>query len=71
MQKFEYLENEKSFLDEIKNISHRNKNFLKNSGHKVIVQPKFLFNPLSTNHTKWSITLEHFVVDGFVGLTKL
>ena len=28
LQKFEYLENEKSFLDEIKNL-------IKNSGHKV------------------------------------
>ena len=28
LQKFEYLENEKSFLDEIKNL-------IKNSGHKL------------------------------------
>ena len=43
LQKFEYLENEKSFLDEIKNIFHsfwraiirwKNKNLIKNSGHK-------------------------------------
>ena len=44
-QKFEYLENEKSFLDEIKNIFHsflkgyhliKNKNkLMKNSGHKL------------------------------------
>ena len=44
IQKFEYLENEKSFLDKIK--KHRaqflkgyhlviNKNLLKNSGHKL------------------------------------
>ena len=41
IQKFEYLENEKSFLDEIKNIFHsfwraiiwgKNKNLIKNSG---------------------------------------
>ena len=40
----EYLKNEKSFLDEIKNIFHsfwrviiwwNNKNFIKNSGHKL------------------------------------
>ena len=44
IQKFEYLENEKSFLDEIKNISHsfqraiiwwKDKNLIKNSGHKL------------------------------------
>ena len=44
IQKFEYLENEKSFLDEIKNIFRsfwsaitcwKNKNFIKNSGHKL------------------------------------
>ena len=44
IQKFEYLENEKSFLDEIKNIFHsfwtaiiwwKNKNLIKNSGHKL------------------------------------
>ena len=43
IQKFEYLENEKSFLDEIK-IFHsfwraiicwKNKKFIKNSGHKL------------------------------------
>ena len=40
LQEFEYLENEKSFLDEIKNIFHRaiiwwkNKNLIQNSGHK-------------------------------------
>ena len=44
MTKIEYLENEKSFLDEIKNIFHsfwkpifcwKNKNLIKNSGHKL------------------------------------
>ena len=44
LQKFEYLENEKSFLDEIKNIFHsfwrpiiwsKNKNLIKNSRHKL------------------------------------
>ena len=42
-KKIEYLENEKSFLDEIKNIFQflegyhlvRNKNLIKNSGHKL------------------------------------
>ena len=43
IQKFEDLENEKSFLDEIKNIFHcflkdyhlmKNKNLIRNSGHK-------------------------------------
>ena len=43
LQKFEYLENGKSFLDEIKNILHsfwraiiwwKNENLIKNSGHK-------------------------------------
>ena len=40
-QKFEYLENEKRFLDEIKNIFHsfiiwwKNKNLIKNSEHKL------------------------------------
>ena len=43
LQKFEYHENGKSFLDEIKNILHifwrviiwwKNKNLIKNSGHK-------------------------------------
>ena len=43
-QKIEYLENEKSFLDEIKNIFHsflraiiwcKNKKLIKNSGHKL------------------------------------
>ena len=44
LQNCEYLENEKSFLDETKNIFHsfwraiiwwKNKNFIKNSGHKL------------------------------------
>ena len=44
LHKFEYLENEKSFLDEIKNTFHsfgraiiwwKNKNLKKNSGHKL------------------------------------
>ena len=44
MQNFEYLENGKSFLDEIKNIFHsfwkaiiwwKNKNLMKNSWHKL------------------------------------
>ena len=44
IQKFEYLENQKSFLDEIKNIFHsfwrpiiwwKNKKLIKNSGHKL------------------------------------
>ena len=42
LQKFEYLENEKSFLDEIKNIFHSFwraiiwwKKSIKNSGHKL------------------------------------
>ena len=44
LQKFEYVENKKSFLDEIKNIFHifwraiiwwKNKNLTKNSGHKL------------------------------------
>ena len=44
LQKFEYLENEKSFLNEIKNISHsfsraiiwwKHKNLIKNSRHKI------------------------------------
>ena len=44
LQKFEYLESEKSFLDKIKNIFHsfwraiiwcKNRNFIKNSGHKL------------------------------------
>ena len=43
-QTFEYLKNGKSFLDEIKNIFHsfwraiicwKNKNLMKNSGHKI------------------------------------
>ena len=44
LQKLEYLENEKSFSDEVKNIFHsfwraiiwcKNKNLIKNSGHKI------------------------------------
>ena len=43
LQKFEYLKNEKSFLSEIKNIFQflkgyhmvKNKNLVKNSGHKI------------------------------------
>ena len=44
IQKPEYLENVKSFFDEIKNIFHsfgraiilwKNKNLIKNSGHKL------------------------------------
>ena len=44
LQKLEYLENEKSFLDEIKNIFHsfqqsviwwKNKKLIKSSGHKL------------------------------------
>ena len=44
LQKFEYLENEKRYLDEIKNIFLsfwrpviwcKNKNLIKNSGHKL------------------------------------
>ena len=43
-QKFEYLDNEKSFLDEIKKLFSyflkgyhliKNKNLIKNSGHKL------------------------------------
>ena len=46
LQKFEYLENEKSFLDEIKSIFHsfwrpiiwsKNKKLIKNSRHKLNV----------------------------------
>ena len=51
LQKFEYLENKKSFLDEIKNIFQflkgydvvKNKNLVKNSGHKIYVLKKYLF----------------------------
>ena len=51
LQKFEYLENEKSFLDEIKNIFQflkgyhmvKNKNLGKNSRHKIQVLKKYLF----------------------------
>ena len=54
MQKFEYLENEKSFLDEIKNIFHSfwraliwlKKNLIKNSRHKVIYKLKQLLEML-------------------------
>ena len=44
LQNFEYLKNKKSFLDEIKNIFHsswrdniwwKNKNFIRNSRHKL------------------------------------
>ena len=43
IQKFDYLENEKSFLDEIKNTFivfeglsfGENRNLIKNSGHKL------------------------------------
>ena len=44
LQKFEYLENEKSFFDEIKNTFQsfgraitwwKNKNLIKNKGHKL------------------------------------
>ena len=44
LQKFEYLENEKSFFDKIKNIFYsfgraiiwrKNKNVIENSGHKL------------------------------------
>ena len=44
LQKFEYFEKEMSFLDEIKNTFHsfwraiiwwKNKNLIKNSGHKL------------------------------------
>ena len=44
LQKYEYLENENSFFDEIKNTFHsfgrainlwKNKNLIKNSGHKL------------------------------------
>ena len=44
LQTFEYLENENSFLDEIRNIFHsfwwaiiwwKNRNFIKNRGHKL------------------------------------
>ena len=44
LQKFEYLEKEKSFLDKIKNILHsfwrpfiwwKNRNLIKNSGQKL------------------------------------
>ena len=49
IQKFEYLENEKSFVDEIKIIFHsfwrptiywKNKNLIKNSGHKLLINFK-------------------------------
>ena len=52
IQKFEYLENKKSFLDEIKNVFQflrsyhlvRDKNLIKNSGHKqaLTIIPLFL-----------------------------
>ena len=44
LQKFEYLDNEKIFFDEIKNTFHsfgrttiwqKNKNLIKNSGHRL------------------------------------
>ena len=60
IQKFEYLENKKSFLDEIKKNFHsfwraiiywRNKNLIKNSGHKLLAHvliklhlPSFFWN---------------------------
>ena len=51
LQKIVYLENEKSFLDEIKNIFQflkgyhmvENKNLGKNSGQKIQVLKKYLF----------------------------
>ena len=51
LRKFEYLENKKSFLDEIKNIFQflkgyhmvKNKNLVKNSRHKIQVLKKYLF----------------------------
>ena len=51
LQKFEYLDNKKSFLDEIKNIFQflkgyhmvKNKNLGKNSRHKIQVLKKYLF----------------------------
>ena len=35
IQTFEYIENKKSFLDEIKSIFHSFSKFLRNSGHKL------------------------------------
>ena len=57
LQKFEYLKNEKSFLDELKNIFHnfwtaiiwcKNKNLIKNSGHqlKALWCSLYLFFPV-------------------------
>ena len=56
LQKFEYLENEKSFFDEIKNIFHsfwrvidwwKNKNLIKSSGQKLYVWAYFFFCSVS------------------------
>ena len=62
LQKSEYLENEKSFLDEIKNIFHsfwriivwwKNKHLMKNSGHKLqrITVKKFIFSKVAGKET--------------------
>ena len=52
IQKFEYLDNEKTFLVKIKNIFHsfqraiiwwKDKNLIKNSGHKFYMAEDLLF----------------------------
>ena len=38
LQKLEYLENEKSFLDQIKSVCWKNKNLIKNSRQSLMMQ---------------------------------
>ena len=58
LQKFEYLENEKSFLDEIKNL-------IKNSGHKVWFRycNKFIWN--------WNHCVSKIQIQSLASLTVL
>ena len=66
LQKFEYLENEKSFPDEIKNIFHsiwrgiiswKNKNSIKNSGHKLYTACQWVWEKVS-KHLHCRLILE-------------
>ena len=61
LQKFEYLKNEKSFLDEMKNIFHsfqraifwwKNSNLIENSGHKL--ETYRTYSLIITSHITWN-----------------
>ena len=68
LQKFEYLENKKSFVDEIKNIFHRaiilwkNKNLIKNSTQALRIIKKDQYALWDFDSKKWSSSVNYLRV---------